>query len=246
MQHGALRNIRGRRIDEKLHLVECWSAEKQNTAKVKQTGRRKTCESVPAGRPLCHSASSTISAHLTPIHWALHWLLDMHNAWVCPHALGPSGNVLVETHLPAVINASTSSSLLRRSTMQKSWKCLLQGQKVLKSRTSQCSVVCVVAHWWAVVVQWPLTAEDLGCSLRPEAWLCGAAGLLEGHLPLISIMMCRQSSLTPTDSSVSVSVSADASLSRHVSTWQEVDGFSHSKERTSKLFRKKWRDCFYL
>lgn len=144
MQHGALRNIRGRRIDEKLHLVECWSAEKQNTAKVNETGRRKTCgcESVPAGRPLCHSASSTISAHLTPIHWALHWLLDMNNAWVvCPHALGPSGNVLVETHLLAVINVSTSSSLLLRSTMQKSWECLLQGQKVficdsmLKSRT---------------------------------------------------------------------------------------------------------------
>lgn len=31
MQHGALRNIRGRWIDEKLHLVECWSAEKQNS-----------------------------------------------------------------------------------------------------------------------------------------------------------------------------------------------------------------------
>lgn len=46
MQPGAVRNIRGRRIDEKLHLVDCWSAEKQNTAKVNQTRSREACECV--------------------------------------------------------------------------------------------------------------------------------------------------------------------------------------------------------
>lgn len=31
-----------------------------------------------------------ISAHFCPIHWDLHWLLDIHYAWVCLCELGPS------------------------------------------------------------------------------------------------------------------------------------------------------------
>lgn len=155
----------------------------------------------------------------------------MHNAWVCPHAaLGPSGNVLVETHLPAVISALSSSLLLCLAT-QKSWKCLLQGPKVfnwdcrLKSRTSECSVVVTGEHWWSV------SSHCRGLAV----WTS-----LEGHLLLIRVMMCRQSSLTPAGSSVSVSV--DGSWSRLGSKC--IDGFCHSKERMDKLFWKKMENFF--